>query len=265
MPEIRLSAGTVHYRDDGKGAVVVLLHANPGDSRDFDCVSGELAARHRVIALDWPGYGRSAVPPDPTAVGLAFFHRVLLEFVSALALPPAIFIGNSMGGWAAVRLACERPGVVRGLVLVSPGGFTSPNLLASAFCGLQASRFSLPPAWFAKLYLRRKTPWVRDMLKRAGDEQSVAERRALNRAVWGSFARGEGDLRTSARGVKAPTLLVLGSRDPVISALRDGRVAAQTIERSRLVCLPCGHAAFAEMPERFLAETGGFIAGLEAS
>jgi|TARA_Y100000589_G_scaffold112457_5_gene106908 pimeloyl-ACP methyl ester carboxylesterase len=40
----------------------LLLHANPGDSRDFEAVSAALADYGRVIALDWPGYGRCPLP-----------------------------------------------------------------------------------------------------------------------------------------------------------------------------------------------------------
>lgn len=48
----------------GEGPPLLLLHANPGDHRDYDAVIPALAARFRVIALDWPGYGAS-MPPSP--------------------------------------------------------------------------------------------------------------------------------------------------------------------------------------------------------
>jgi len=262
LPEIHLPSGIVNYEDRGSGHPVVLLHANPGDCRDFDAVAHDLAEHYRVIALDWPGYGRSAIPPVPEEVNLAFFHSVLLEFLSALDPGPAVLIGNSVGGWAAVRVACTRPAAVRGLVLVSPGGFTTMTPFTQAFCALQSGRLSIPPSWFARLYLRKRTPAVEQMLMRASTEQSDRSRREINRAVWRSFAKGEGDLQVSASEVKAPTLVVVGRYDPVIPASRDGMRAARAIVGSRLVCLPCGHAAFAELPERFVTETLGFIASL---
>lgn len=41
-----------------------MLHANPGASRDFDAIAPALAKNHRVLRLDWPGYGGSPAPPQ---------------------------------------------------------------------------------------------------------------------------------------------------------------------------------------------------------
>jgi pimeloyl-ACP methyl ester carboxylesterase len=57
-----------------------------------------------------------------------------------------LIIGNSLGGNVAARLAIESRAKVRGLVLVSPGGFTPHNPITRAFCRLQGSRFALPAA-----------------------------------------------------------------------------------------------------------------------
>lgn len=262
MPRVETSAGSLHYTEQGSGPPLVLLHANPGDGRDFEAVVPALAARHRVIALDWPGYGGSSLRADPSSASVFLYYGALLEFVAALNLPPAVFIGNSVGGNAAARLAIERPQQVRALVLVSPGGFTPHNAFTRGFCRLQASGLSLPPHWFASLYLRRRTAAARAMLQRARGEQSTAERVALSRATWRSFGRPESDLRASARGIVAPTLLLFGKQDPAIPAAKDGKVAARSMPSARLVSLPCGHAPFAEMPQRFLAEVEPFLAGL---
>lgn len=88
------------------------------------------------------------------------FYQVLREFITALRLPSAIFIGNSIGGNAAARLAIESPELVRGLVLVPPGGFTPHNFMTRAFCRFQGGSFSLSPQRSARLYLRCRTPVV---------------------------------------------------------------------------------------------------------
>lgn len=264
MPSIHMATGTVYYSEYGQGTPLVLLHANPGDSRDFEAVIPALAQDYRVLALDWPGYGQSTLPQQPESVGVLLFYQVLREFLTALALPPAYFIGNSVGGNAAARLAAESPERVRGLVLVAPGGFTPHTVVTRAFCQFQGSRFSFSPYRFARLYLKQRTPTVKAMLQRASNAQAAPERVVLNRAVWRSFGRPENDLRQSARGIKAPTLLLFGMRDPVIPARRDGKVAAQCIPTARFVALPCGHASFAEAPEQFLAEVRPFLASCSA-
>jgi pimeloyl-ACP methyl ester carboxylesterase len=189
-----------------------------------------------------------------------YYFQVLREFVAALKLPPALFIGNSLGGNAAARLAIEQPQAVQGLVLVSPGGFTPHNFVSRAFCRLQGGRFSIPPKLFARMYLRRRTPTVQEMLTRAATEQATPERLAVNRAVWRGFVDPRHDLRQAAAAIKAPVLVVVGRHDPVIPANKDGRIAAQAIPGARLFVPPSGHAPFAETPDEFLAEVLPFLA-----
>jgi pimeloyl-ACP methyl ester carboxylesterase len=148
---------------------------------------------------------------------------------------------------------------VRGLVLVSPGGFTPHNPMTRAFCRLQGSRFALPPRAFAGWYLKRRTPTVRAMLERAAASQATAPSRAINRSVWRGFIEPEHDLRQRASLIAAPTMLVFGARDPVISARNDGRLAASLIPDAKLVVMPAGHAPFAEVPDQFLAEVLPFL------
>lgn len=260
MPTINLPSGAVHYAEAGQGVPLILLHANPGDSADYAAVIPELAQHYRVLALDWPGYGRSVVPEQPHMVDAHFFYNTLREFVKALALPPALFIGNSVGGNAAARWAIESPASVLGLVLVSPGGFTPHNFITRAFCRFQGGRFSISPATFARRYLKHRTPTVTAMLERAATSQASAARIAVNRAVWRSFVDPAHDLRSSARSIKAPTLLIFGEYDPVIPARKDGAVAAQSLPDAQRVVMPSGHVPFAEIPPAFLSLVLPFLA-----
>lgn len=264
MPTIQLSCGAVHYLDEGAGTPLVLLHANPGDARDFSAVLPALARRFRVLALDWPGYGRSAIPPRPQEWSALTFHGILWEWLQALQLAPAFFLGNSLGGNAAARLAVEHPQAVRGLVLVSPGGFTPHNVLTRSFCRWMGSRWGLSPRRWAGLYLRRRTPVTRAMLERASGEQAEPARLQLNRAVWRSFASPEHDLRVRARRIQAPTLLIFGRHDPAIQPRTDGRAAALALPAAELHVLPCGHAPFAEIPDLFLDRVLPFLQRCES-
>lgn len=261
MPELQLSSVTVHYLDEGQGPPLLLLSANPGDARDWDAVRPVMARHYRVLALDWPGYGGSAVPSDAAQWTVLRCRDVLREFIAALQLPPVRLIGNSVGGNAAARLAAESPALVERLVLVAPGGFTPHNTLSRGFCRLMGSRWAPSPRRWAGLYLRRRTPVVEAMLARAADEQNDPARLALNRALWRSFGAEDNDLRPRVAGIRAPTLLIFGERDPAIPAGKDGRVAARCLPAARFQAMPCGHAPFAEMPEAFLDLVLPFLRG----
>lgn len=98
------------------------------------------------------------------------------------------------------------------------------------------------------------------MLERAATSQASAARIAVNRAVWRSFIDPAHDLRSSARSIKAPTLLLFGEYDPVIPAKKDGAVAAQSLPDAQCVIMPSGHVPFAEIPQAFLPQALPFLA-----
>jgi pimeloyl-ACP methyl ester carboxylesterase len=257
-----LPSGRLHLRDCGEGPAVMLLHANPGDSRDFDAVVPVLSQSHRVLAVDWPGYGLSEMPQRPHEVDALFFYQVLQQLVELIDLPPMCLVGNSLGGYAATRLAVTDPHRVAGLILVSPGGFTRHNAVTRAFCRWQGSRWAMSPARWASIYLKRNTDTTRAMKQRAAKEQSSSAQKALNRSLWRSFADDSADLSGLAQGVSAPALLLFGRHDPAIPAHRDGRVAAASMPHAQSHVLDCGHAAFAEAPHVFLSKVQPFLSTL---
>lgn len=260
---VDLPTGRLHFRESGEGTVVMLLHANPGDSRDFDAVVPALSQRHRVLAVDWPGYGLSAMPQRLSEVDALYFHHVLKHLIDTLNLPPLCLIGNSLGGNAAARLAITDPHRVAGLVLVSPGGFTAHNMLTRGFCRWQGSRLAMSPALWASSYLKCRTDVTRAMIDRAKHEQSTASHLTLNRTLWRSFAGDSQDLRDLAGCILSPSLLIFGRRDPAVPARSDGRVAAACMpSHAQTRIFDCGHAAFAEIPQMFLMEVQPFLARL---
>jgi pimeloyl-ACP methyl ester carboxylesterase len=254
MPQLHTSRGTVFYDEHGSGEPLLLLHANPGDPRDFDAVLPALAARYRVIRISWPGFGEAAPPLPPSAATPQMFAEMLERFVIDMKLDNLRIVGNSVGAWAATRLALAQPDRVLALVLVSPAGFTTHTFWTRLFCTLKGKE--RVTRWLnglmAFLYLRLKTVVTVAMRERARHEQRSPEAVAVNAALWRSFLRDDFDLRALAAGVQAKTMVISGRRDPLIPAA-EGAQAARTISGTNLVVLPCGHAAFAEMPELFLA------------
>jgi pimeloyl-ACP methyl ester carboxylesterase len=250
------------YRQEGSagGPTLVLLSANPGDSRDFDAVAPRLAQHFRLLRLDWPGYGGSPAPQPPQSAGAGLFLERFSAFMDGLEIGAAHLLGNSVGGNVAVRYALRHPGRVRSLVLVSPGGFTDHNVLTRAFCRLQGQVWfkRLLGAGFTRWYLHARNQWTAAMIERAGGEQAGASALAVNAAVWRSFVEPEHDLRRAATALRLPALVLSGRHDPVLPPRPDGRNAAQAIAGARQLVLDCGHAPFAELPDEFLAAVEPF-------
>ncbi|CAL9663992.1 3-oxoadipate enol-lactonase 2 [Streptomyces sp. enrichment culture] len=109
------------WLDTGIGQPLVLLHGGFLDHRMWDDQVPALAERHRVIAPDARGHGRSANATEP------FRHTDdLAALLRRLDIGPAVLVGVSMGGSIAVDTALEHPELVSAVV-VSGAGTSEPN------------------------------------------------------------------------------------------------------------------------------------------
>ena len=250
--------GGVAVHRSGAGPGVVLLHANGGDYRDFDAIIPVLARTRTVYAIDWPGHGDSDPAADVTACALA---DLLPSLLGALGDGPFALVGNSVGGFAALRTAIARPDLVSRLVLIDPGGFTPRTPFMFATCRLFGSERAAPTVMrhLPGLYLRRPGPDVTAVRERAMTASQSPSRVRVFAAMWRSFANPDHDGRRGAERLAVPTLLVWGKRDPVLPWLIDGRRAANALSSATVVTMPCGHQPHIEMPEHFMTVLEGFL------
>jgi pimeloyl-ACP methyl ester carboxylesterase len=224
---VKTRVGKVAYSDVGEGPAVVLLHATLHDRQDFDPIVAPLSRDHRVIALDWPGHGESPAPSQPPTAAL--YADVLADVVAALDLPPAAFVGNSVGGFAAARLAITDPQRVSRLVLVNTGGFIA-SPVTNLYCRILGT-----PAVMKRVLPRS----IRSYMKATSENDRAVQERALARAhtregvvltaaLWRSFAAPEHNLRPYGDRITAPCLIIWGSKDTV-ALMRFGRATAAGI------------------------------------
>lgn len=110
----------IHYHEIGTGYPLICIHgAGPGATAwsNFKGNVGELSKPYRAILMDMPQYGKS---DKPVIEGgrLAFLARVVHDFMEALDIKRAHFVGNSMGGQAALKLAIDYPDKVDRVVVI---------------------------------------------------------------------------------------------------------------------------------------------------
>lgn len=266
MNQIETRAGPLAYAEQGSGRPLVLLHSAGHDHHDFDAILPALAERHRVIALDWPGFGESPAPQPAASLSASLVAEVLEDAVAALGLERAVLLGNSVGGMAATRLAARQPQRVRGLVLVASGGFTPMNAVTRAFCRMQGREWVRRHTgrWFARAYLHRRNPHTEAILQRYDRLHTRPATLATHAALWRSFAEDASSVLAEARDIRCPTLLAWGRHDPVSRSGVEGRGAREAIAGARYVEFDTGHMPFAEDPPAFLAELQPFLEGLPA-
>jgi len=115
-----LGDGKLYYEIEGKGEVLVLIHAGFVDSRMWDGQWDAFTQHYRVLRFDMRGFGKS----DP-ATGPVSRRQDLYRLLQELRIESVHLLGCSMGGETAIDFTLEHPEMVRSLIVVSaaPGGF----------------------------------------------------------------------------------------------------------------------------------------------
>ena len=116
----------VHYRDEGKGQVIVLLHGTGASLHTWDKWADELKNKYRVIRLDLPAYGLTGPHPD-NKYSISNYSKFLHSFVNKLELSDFILSGNSLGASISWHYASVYQDKVKLLSLLSPGGFINKD------------------------------------------------------------------------------------------------------------------------------------------
>ena len=103
----------------GSGSDVLLLHGLGGAKSSFFDAAAALSTRHRVHALDLPGFGASSKPATAPYTA-RWFADTVREAMDALGIARAHVAGNSMGGRIAIELGLRAPERVASLALLCP-------------------------------------------------------------------------------------------------------------------------------------------------
>ena len=109
---------TVAYRDVGEGPAILMLHNGGTSSTIWRHQVEALAADHRVVALDLPGFGASPRPDTPARLGEMV--DLVIALIQELDLAPVLLVGNCMGTNISAAIARTEPELVTGILAVNP-------------------------------------------------------------------------------------------------------------------------------------------------
>jgi pimeloyl-ACP methyl ester carboxylesterase len=248
---------------------LLLVHGLGDEADTWRHVLPKLSETNHIIALDLPGFGRSAKPE--TRYTIQFFQDTLLELLDALAIQSVVLVGHSLGAVIVQSIALRAPERAARLLLVDGGLLARSQKLALATLAF------IVPGLGEWLYNRlRKDPQAAyQSLKpyyHSLDSLPDAERAFLfqrvNERVWSDGQRRAffstmrslaGWLPSQQRGLperlvrlETPTLVVWGEADQ-INPVENGRLLAAAQPSSRLVVVPgAGHNLQQEAPQALL-------------
>lgn len=272
----------------GDGPPMLLIHGLGGSADNWMRVGHLLARDHHVYAVDLPGFGRS--PPAGRAPTMEGYVELIAALIRQRIREPVVLVGNSMGGLLSLLTASQHPELVRGAVLVNPALPRYGNAPVDRVVGTVFAIYATP--LLGELYFRR-------VASRASTEASVRyffdlcglDTRGLPREVLDAhhelhrYRRGlpwtdatflgaarsllklvlrPARFEEHLRRVRAPTLLMHGTRDRLVS-VHNARAVAKRREDFSFAELPTqGHTPMLEEPEEFAARVLAWTASLPA-
>jgi 3-oxoadipate enol-lactonase len=263
MPVAHVNGTEIHFRDAGHAKdAIVLLHAFPLHSGMWTHQIATLEKRHRVIALDYRGLGKSGVPPEATTMDVV--AEDVREVLAHLRVERAAVAGLSMGGYVAFELYRQVPGLFRGLVL------------CDTKAGADTDEGKAAREKFARTALEKGLGWVSDemipkLLKPNPDPALAKEVRHLVAAgtpagvaaAQRGMARRPDSTPTLAK-IACPTLVIVGEQDGLTPPPESEKIA-KAVKGARLVTVPnAGHLANLENPAAFEAALLPFLDALPA-
>ncbi len=265
MAESRNTGVAMWYRDLGEGDAdpLLLLHAFPLNGKMFEPQMEALSGGRRVIAPDFPGFGRS--PRTPAQPDVGYYAGCVRGLLDRLEIPRVVLGGVSMGGYVAFECVRSFPERISGLVLANtrPDPDTEEIRSTRKEMALRVAREGigvLPEVQMERLLSPRT---------RENDGGLVEKVRAIilentpDGAVAALGAMRERPDSTATLGeISVPTLVVGGEDDSISSPEVMGEMAGK-IPGSRHVTLSrAGHLSNLEDPDGFNGAVRTFLTEL---
>lgn len=269
LRDVTIAGRRLRYLDAGAGPALLLIHGIGGSWTHWAANLDALTRRHRVIAVDLPGFGASEALAPRSELGMS--AEALLELLDRCGISRFAAVGHSLGGLLAWGLAVVAPERVTHLGLVDAATVPlSPfrtGLIVHSFT-LMSRFLSRPTVARALLYRPRPRHFALSIL--LGDPDAVTREFAL--ALLAPLTAAPGFLDALWAGPRAnrtlrpedlhtPMLIVWGTKDPIFSVRSARRLAARLPNAAWLEIPGARHCPMLEQPDRFNAALGAFLAG----
>lgn len=254
----------VHYRDEGEGPVVLLIHGAFSSLHTFDGWTEILKKDFRVLRLDLPGFGLSSTSDDHT-YGVEKYVSWIYRFLKMLGAEKCSIAGSSFGGWLAWEYTRKFPQQVEKLILVGAAGYLDlkdiplPFRMARTPFVNKIAKFAIRKS-VLEVFVRqvygdpsRITPELidryYDLFSREGNPEAF-------------FALVNGRFKDNTRHLKKlqqPTLIQWGERDAWIPLDNAYRFLADIPHAELIIYEDIGHVPMEEVPQISVRDTRKFL------
>jgi len=265
---IEVDEMNVHYRDEGEGFPIVLIHGTAASLHTWDAWTDELKKTNRVIRMDLPAFGITG-PNKNADYSIGAYTTFLHSFLEKLKLEKFHIAGNSLGGNIAWNYTADYPNKVEKLILVDASGLptnkSQPAIFKMAKTPILNSLF---------LYITPRFLIKKNIEEVYEDDSKITDElinryhkmalRVGNRKAFIDRAKTDFKLDTQVnleklKSIQTPTLLIWGAKDLWIP-LANGIRMNEILVNSKLEVLEnSGHIPMEENPIESLKLMNEFL------
>lgn len=261
---VMIDGTRVHYRDEGRGPVLLLLHGTSSSLHNFDGWVPHLQDHYRVVRLDLPGFGLTG-PTATEDYRITYYVAFLKRFAETLQLPRFTLLGHSLGGLIAWEYAYRHPESLEKLILVAPAGYPREHTLL-AFRLASMSPFNrilevLTPKYFVRLNALQAfadPALVTDRM--VGYYHDMALREGNRRALGKVLKANDPDVSVAhVRKIIVPTLVLWGEQDKIVPFSHSALFQADLPKSQAIAYAGIGHSPLEEAPARTAEDVMTFL------
>lgn len=256
----------VHYKDQGSGPAILLIHSSSGDVKDWDPWVDVLKEDYRVIRFELPAFGLTGMVPSGN-YSVERFLTLIDALMDHLEVPEFAVVGMSYGGPVAFRYAGTRVNRVTALVLGNSAGIEyggrggtvererNPNPVFTP--STRAASFTES---FLKLVINDPAKITPELIERKTDFANMECRDWESFVATGLYERGNPERVLSH--VRAPSLVYWGGANTQLSletaqAFADALYNAESIEK--IIIEGGGHLVHIGQPQKTVQAVKAFF------
>lgn len=253
MAFIKLKNTSLYYESNGEGKeTIVFGHSMLFNLRMFDDQVSFLSTNYRCKCFDFRGQGKSQITEG--GYDLDTLTDDIVELIDKLDCKPCHFVGFSMGGMVAMRLAIKHPELLKSLVLIDTSSDIEPKektgqnklmLLISRYLGLSLLANRIMSMFFSANFINDKS---RKELKRIWKNHLLAnDKVGITKVIKGVIYRKP--VTEFLGEITIPTLILVGEND-ILTKYDKAEILHENIKNSILKVIPrAGHMSPVEEPE----------------
>lgn len=253
----------VHYRDEGKGPVLLLIHGTFSSLHTFDDWTNLLKDKFRIIRLDIPGFGLTGPAPN-NKYTIDIFCDFFKKFLDTINITKCSIAGNSLGGWLTWEFALKYPDYISKMILIDAAGYINDKNFPLPFIIAQTpvlrNVFNFVPKPVIRRFMRQvfydQTKVTDELVDRYHDLfHREGNKEAFVRIANCYFVQNTHNLHN----INVPVLVLWGRKDNWLSVDHATKFEKDLPNCTKIIYENVGHIPMEEIPEQSAADVKAFL------